>query len=117
MTVTTALVTVVTAGTPVQIPVPTIATAISSGRVNSFMVTQLPNQAGQGYIGCSTITGPGGVALNKTTGAGVIYALANAQASWATPGSMPGMNIHNPAEYALDHDTSGSKFLVTYWIY
>lgn len=104
MYVKTLLVTVTTAGTPVAL---TSDVAISC---NSFMVKQFyGNAAGSGYVGVS--------GLVKASGVNVIYDLTVATASFVSPGSQPGSNIHRLADYFLDCDVSGMKFLVTYWVY
>jgi len=76
---------------------------------SSFLVKQLyGNAAGSGYVGLSNLT--------KATGVGVIYDLAVITASFTSPGPYPGQNPNRLADYFLDADVGGMKFLVTWWV-
>lgn len=92
----TIVVTVVTAGTPVQVSATNIACNTAS------FVAVNGNSGANCYVGDTS-------GFNKTTGVGYIsktpYSIASQYAS----------NPLNLADYWVDADTSGDKVAVTYW--
>jgi len=99
MTVHSVLLTVATPGTPVQLPV-----ADACGLQVVAWKGNAPEA--DGYLGLAA-------GMNITTGAGVIQPLVP-RASWAISVAESANRIHI-GEYAVDADTAGDKFLVTYW--
>lgn len=100
------LVTVSLAGTPVQLK----STSQICDSVNIEPVKSLGpyvDNVGKIYIGTSA-------AMNKTTGAGVLYVLAPGQpaATVRQPGRIPFLD--DVSNYWMDADTSGDGALISY---
>lgn len=100
MTITQAVITVATAGTPERL------TTDVKIRASAIFVQALHSNTQKAYVGVSGLT--------KATGAGVIVTL-DAKQSWAFD-TGDGSDRIQVSDYYFDADVNGEKLLVTYFV-
>ena len=100
-------ITVTTAGTPVSFIKELIALGICLAGdlvvANQVFMAPLPSNQGSIYVGSSA-------AMNKTTGAGIMFVILPGGGGWQLPNPV-GLNIFPVSQWFVDSDNSGESLI------